>query len=565
MEPFLSFVGGCEFSHLIEELLSDPQKYFRFRCSHSFQDSDEVDAYTYVMENADAIIAEKPDAVIISQVVAFRSIMHSIQHNSASTKEQQDERLSEIVSQCETIIEKLSSLKVPIILQILPTARVNMLNRFKPNPAIYNEPQMFSKYYNATQELAVKYPNFYVMDLSNVCAINGYWNTLSRYDPPWHQHVGSSTGNIAREFMHWINYALRRTKKVKCIICDLDNTMWGGVIRDVGVENLEVRRTTERFRWNVLHILHVRGIMIGFISKNDPYLADDINSFIKEFLGPIKPVCLELSWDDKWQVLKNVQERLNIGMDSIFFIDDNKFERDQMKAMLPEVRVGDENIFEELLYMSELQPEFVTSESKNRSKYYIQEVKRQKASASMSREDFLKQCEYKIKLKRAELFDVNRITELVQRTNQLNTSIKRYTKEDVIAMGSDGEHDIFVAHVSDKFGDYGLVGVCISQYAGETYEIDTLLFSCRIMSRGVENYVLTTVLTYAKQQGFKRAVLRFHKGPKNDGMRKILEKNNFSEFENSDEEVVYGLDMETTQINTLPEWFTVEDQAVIAS
>ena len=560
MRPLLSFIGGCEFSYLIEELKSDPSKYFDFECSHTFSDSGATDAYLYVTENADSVIAEKPDAVIISQVDAIRKIMQATQFSNISSKEQQESQISEAVSQCEEIIKKLVPLNKPVILQYFPSSRMNLLNRFKPNPAVYNESQMLRRYVTAMEELSVKCPNFYFMDLTNVCAISGYWNTLKRFDPPWHQHVAYPAVDIAGEFSHWVNYVLRRTKKVKCVICDLDNTMWNGVIRDVGVENLEVRSTVERFRWNVLQVLHTRGIMIGFISKNDPYLADNINSFIGSFLGSIKPVCLELSWDDKWQVMKRVQEQLNIGMDSIFFVDDNEFERDQMRSMLPEVRVADENIFEELLYMSELQPEFVTSESKQRSKYYIQEAERDKASETMSREDFLKQCSYKIELKRAELFEVDRITELIQRTNQLNTSIKRYTKEDVISMGSDGEHDIFVSHVSDKFGDYGLVGVCIGQYAGETYEIDTLLFSCRVMSRGVEDYVLTTVLTYAQDQGFSRAVLRFHKGPKNDGMRKILEKNNFSEFENSDEEVVYGLDLKTTQINPLPEWFNSADQ-----
>jgi FkbH-like protein len=565
LAPLLSFIGGCEFSYLIEELIGHPDKYFEFNCSHTYPDSGATDAYLYVMENADAVIAENADAVIISQVDAIRQIMQSIQFHQVSSREEQESQISEIAGQCETMIKNLSPLKVPVILQYFPASRVNLLNRFKPNAATYNESQMLVKYVTAMEELSVKYPNFYFMDLSNVCAVSGYWKTLKRFDPPWHQHLTSPAVDIAEEFTHWINYVLRKTKKIKCVICDLDNTMWNGVIRDVGVENLEVRSTVERFRWNALRILNTRGILIGFISKNDPYLADDVNSFIGSFIGPIKPVCLELSWDDKWQVLKKVQERLNIGMDSIFFVDDNEFERDQMQSMLPEVRVSDENIFEELLYMSELQPEFVTGESKQRSKYYIQEVSRQKASETMSREDFLKQCNYKIELKRAELFDVNRITELVQRTNQLNTSIKRYTKEEVIAMGSDGEHDIFVGHVSDKFGDYGLVGVCIGQYAGDTYEIDTLLFSCRVMSRGVEDYVLTMVLTYAKEQGFSRAVLRFHKGPKNDGMRKILEKNNFSEFENSEEEVVYGLDLKTTQINPLPEWFNAAEQVEIAT
>ena len=563
MTPLLSFIGGCEFSYLIEALTADPDKFGEFQFYHTFADSGATDSYLFAKEYADKIIDQNPDVVVISQADALRKYMQMIQYNQVSSMAQQDQQIAEAVSQCEEIIDTLSPVDAPIILQYFPYSRVDMLNRFKPDPQTYNESQFLRKYVTAMEELAAKHAGFYFMNLTNVCAISGYWNNLKRFDPPWHQHLAHPATHIAEEFVHWADYVLRRSKKVKCVICDLDNTMWNGVIRDVGVENLEVRTDVERFRWNVLRVLHSRGIMIGFISKNDPYLADEVNGFIGQFLAGIKPVCLELSWDDKWQALKRVQEKLNIGIDSFMFIDDNEFERQQMQAMLADVRVADENIFEQLLYLPALQPEFVTSDSKKRSQYYAQEENRQQTAKTLSREDFLKQCDFHIKLKRAERFEVNRVTELIQRTNQLNASIKRYTKEEVLAMGKDGEHDIFVVHVSDKFGDYGLVGVCIGRYDGQVYEIDTLLFSCRVMSRGVEDYVLTSVLTYARENNYKKVILRFCKGPKNDGMRTILEKNNFAEFETDGENVTYGFDFASQQINPLPQWFTlVEDSAV---
>ncbi len=565
MTPLLSFIGGCEFTYLIEELAANQDRFGEFRFYHAFADSGATNSYLFVKEYGDKVIEQDPDVVIISLADVLRNYKRMIQFNQVSSRDQQDQQIAEAVSHCEEIIETLSPANVPIILQYFPSSRVDLLNRFKPDPQTYNESQFLRKYVTAMEDLAAKQANFYFMNLSNICAISGYWQNLKRYDPPWHQHVKHPAAHITEEFAHWIDYVLRRSKKIKCVICDLDNTMWKGVIRDVGVENLEVRIDVERFRWNVLRVLYSRGIMVGFISKNDPYLADEINGFTGQYLAGIKPVCLELSWDDKWQVLKRVQERLNIGIDSFMFIDDNEFERQQMQAMLPDVRVADEYIFEKLLYLPALQPEFVTSDSKKRSQYYAQEEKRQQTAETLSREDFLKQCDFHIKLKRAERFEVNRVTELIQRTNQLNTSIKRYTKEEVIAMGTGGEHDIFVVHVSDKFGDYGLVGVCIGRYDGEIYEIDTLLFSCRIMSRGVEDYVLTSVLTYARENNFKKVVLRFCKGPKNDGMRTILEKNGFSEFETDGENAVYAFDFSSQEINPLPEWFTlVEDDAIAA-
>jgi FkbH-like protein len=198
-----------------------------------------------------------------------------------------------------------------------------------------------------------------------------------------------------------------------------------------------------------------------------------------------------LNWKDKYENLSEVQQRLNIGLDSIVFIDDSPFEREQMKAAFPEVRVFDENIFEQLLYLPEFQPEFVTRESRDRTKFYVQEDRRQQAQGTLTKVDFLEQCQFKIGIGKMRPFEVDRVAELIQRTNQLNTSIKRYTKEQIISLGHDQDCDIFVVHVSDKFGDYGLVGVCIGFRRNSIYEIDTLAV------KGIGRETADSILLYA--------------------------------------------------------------------
>jgi FkbH-like protein len=328
------------------------------------------------------------------------------------------------------------------------------------------------------------------------------------------------------------------------------------------VENLEIRIDKERFHWNVLAILYARGILIGVISKNDSYLEADIKEFIKPHLAGMEFVSFRLNWKDKWENLLEIQQQLNIGTDSIAFIDDNQFEREQMKAMLPDVRVYDENIFEQLLYMPEFQPEFITAESKNRTKFYIQQNQRSQARSTLAKDDFLEQCRFKIDVKKMRPFEVDRVTELIQRTNQLNTSIKRYTKEQIIAFSRDQSCDIYTVNVSDKFGDYGLVGVCIALGKDNVYEIDTLLFSCRVMSKGVEDYTLTSVLSYAGAQNFERIILRFREGPKNEQMRTILSNNNFIESATTDDIVVYSFDLKQQQIKPYPKWFSPFQQDI---
>ena len=399
--------------------------------------------------------------------------------------------------------------------------------------------------------------NFYFLNLTNVCALHGFLNTFKPRDAPWYSHISHNAPHIAQEYTDLINYLRRRTKKIKCLMVDLDNTMWKGVVRDIGIENIQVRPDGERFNWAVLAALHARGIMIGFISKNDPELEPDIKNFIKQYTwGGLEFVFFSLSWQDKYVVMQEAQQQLNIGMDSIAFIDDSPFEREQMKAMLPEVSVYDENIFERLLYMPEFQPENITAESKNRTKYYLQEKQRTDLQHSTKdKEQFLKDCDFNVTVKPMEPFEISRVTELIQRTNQLNTSIKRYSQDEIVSFSKNPACDIFVVHVSDKFGEYGLVGVCIAFKNGGIYQIDTLLFSCRVMSKGVEDYTLTSILNHAKTQKFKCVTLQFRQGPKNDQMKTILENNYFTQSAGDDQLQTYCFDLTTQQIKPYQNWF----------
>ncbi|MHC4538550.1 MAG: HAD-IIIC family phosphatase, partial [Planctomycetota bacterium] len=558
MKPYLCFLGGCEFEHIIAELKSDPQEYFDFDYFYSFQHRGQTDPCTFLADCAPEVLEMKPNVVFLSQHDFMMVPITDIQLDAAVSREQQDLQLKELTDQCELMILTLLPLEVPIVMQFFPWFRINMLNRFKQAGPLYNEEQFMREYVAAMEELAARYPNFFLLNLTNVCSMYGFRHTLKQADAPWYSHIQHPATHPAKEYTHLVNYVLRRDKKVKCVIVDLDNTMWKGVIRDVGVEKLEVRIDRERFHWNVLGILYARGILIGVISKNDPYLEDDIRNFIRPHLTGIEFVCFTLNWKDKCENMLEVQQQLNIGLDSIAFIDDSPFEREQMKAVLPEVRGYDENIFEQLLYLPEFQPEFITRESKNRAKSYLQEGRRRQAQAvsASSRDDFLRQCQFEIDVRTMKPYEVDRVTELIQRTNQLNTSIKRYTKDQIIALSREQGCDIFVTHVCDKFGDYGLVGVCIGLHRGGVYEIDTLLFSCRVMSKGVEDYMLTLVLDHAHARNFEEAIVRFKRGPKNDQMRAILSKNNFIESASEGDSVICRFDLREQHIKPLPQWFS---------
>ena len=557
MKPFLYFIGGCEFVYTIRQLKSSPDKYFDFDYADSFESMGQTNAYKFLLEHAQDVYNKKPDAVILSQHDYMMSSISDIQLNQVQSKQRQLERLKELIDQCELMILTLSGLNVPIVMQFFPWFRTNLLNRFKHTADFLNEEQFIRLYITEMEKLTVRYPNFYFFDLTNICALHGYLNTFKPKDGPWYSHIAPNAPHVAQEYTDLINYLLRRTQKIKCLMVDLDNTMWKGVVRDVGIENIQVRADGERFNWAVLAALHARGIMIGFISKNDSHLETDIRNFIKEYTwGGLDFVFFSLSWMDKYQVMQEAQQQLNIALDSIAFIDDNAFEREQMKTMLPDVSVYDENIFERLLYMPEFQPENITSESKKRTKYYLQENQRTAIQhLAKDKEQFLKQCDFNINVKPMESFEISRVTELIQRTNQLNTSIKRYSQDQIVSFSKKPDCEIFVVHVSDKFGDYGLVGVCIAFKNESIYQIDTLLFSCRVMSKGVEDYTLTSLLNHAKTQNFKCVTLQFHQGPKNNQMKTILENNYFTQSTSDEQSVTYCFDMTRQQIKPYQNWF----------
>ena len=136
-----------------------------------------------------------------------------IQLNRVTSRQQQDQQLKDLVNQCELMIITLSQMNVPIPLQFFPWFRTNMLNRFKQPSPLMNEEQFMRKYITEMEELAARYPNFYVLNYTNVCAAHGFKNTLKPADAPWYSHVNFPTKHLAQEFTYYIDYALRRKKK----------------------------------------------------------------------------------------------------------------------------------------------------------------------------------------------------------------------------------------------------------------------------------------------------------------------------------------------------------------
>ena len=319
----------------------------------------------------------------------------------------------------------------------------------------------------------------------------------------------------------------------KCAILDLDNTLWGGVIGDDGLNNIQIgelgigQAFSDFQRW--LKQLGQRGIILAVCSKNNEDTAKE--PFLKhpDMILKLEDIALfTANWSDKASNIKYIQSVLNIGFDSMVFIDDNPFERELVKSMLPEITVPDIPD-DPALYKSYLieQNYFgtvsVSEEDSIRTQLYRQEADRALQKSLFDNiEDYLKSLEMIGTVKSFDSFDIPRIAQLTQRSNQFNLRTVRYSEDDIIRIANSDKHYTLSFHLKDKFGDHGLIGVVIlKETEPSVLFVDTWLMSCRVLKRTVEEFIVNTMLLCAKDHGYKKIIGEYIKTEKNSMVKSI--------------------------------------------
>jgi len=303
-------------------------------------------------------------------------------------------------------------------------------------------------------------------------------------------------------------------KSKKCLILDLDNTLWGGVIGDDGIEKIEIGNlgigeafsTFQRY----LKELKKRGIILAICSRNEFEIA--VEPFRKHpdmVLREDDIAVFVANWESKAKNIEYISNVLNIGIDSIVFIDDSVFERNLIKHIYPEILVPDMpedpaefvkhlnqlNLFETISY---------TDEDKKRAIYYRDDRLRNEEKKYFTNiDDYLKSLTMVAEFKRIEEVTLPRISQLIQRTNQFNLTTKRYSEKELVDMlYNENMYSLYVT-LKDKFGDNGIVAVLIAKREKEILVIDTWLMSCRVFSRGVEYFTMNEFVKFARDKGFR--------------------------------------------------------------
>lgn len=300
---------------------------------------------------------------------------------------------------------------------------------------------------------------------------------------------------------------------VKCVILDLDNTLWGGIVGDDGHLGIAIgaHGDGEAFYHFQHYLLSLkrRGILLAVCSKNDrenalrPFLEnpdmvlkrDDITVFVA-------------NWENKADNIRTIRDTLEIGFDSLVFLDDNPFERDLVRQMLPEVIVPDlpEDPSDYVRAVSELnlfEAASFSAEDLARSELYRQEADRRELRTQFtSIDDYLASLEMKIEVARFDKPRIPRIAQLMQRSNQFNLTTHRYNEAECEAMMLDVENCLpLQASLSDRLGEHGLISIVIVRPNEQELQITDWLMSCRVLTRGVEHHLMTRVVDYAKENG----------------------------------------------------------------
>ncbi|WP_030107143.1 HAD-IIIC family phosphatase [Actinoalloteichus caeruleus] len=339
-----------------------------------------------------------------------------------------------------------------------------------------------------------------------------------------------------------------RPGRIKCVVWDLDDTVWEGVLLEDERVTVRPEVVAELRRLDQLGVLH------SIASRNDPDLAMDrlrAEGLDHYFLHP------KITWNPKSSSIERIAADLNIGLDAIAFVDDQPFEREEVRFALPEVTTVDAADITEVLRRDEFHPRFVTDESRHRRAMYQSAAVRDQAEQDHqgTSEEFLATLDLRFTISRAEEADLQRAEELTVRTNQLNSTGRTYSYEELDRLRRSEDHLLLVAALTDRYGDYGKIGLALVERGDEVWHLRMMLMSCRVMARGVGTVLLNHVMRLAGEDG-ARLRADFVETGRNRMMYVTYAFAGFRELTRDGDSVVFESDLEVVQ--PMPGYLTVE-------
>ena len=377
-----------------------------------------------------------------------------------------------------------------------------------------NVRNVIDRFNSALQHEAANFSNIRIIEMDDVISIVGrsaafdlrfYFSSKAPYSNILFNKLASNVSLMTRGFGSYF---------YKALILDCDNTLWGGIIGEDLLAGIKLNPYDypSNIFWRVQNkvaALENNGTIICLCSKNNPDDVEEVltlhpNMVIKNRNLVIKKV----NWNDKVSNIREIAKELNIGLDSLVFVDDSDFEVEAVRSQLPMVKVFQvpKKLSDYPVMFQEIVDLFlaggVSAESRSKTEQYKQIAAAESLKAEFgSQEDYMKSLELKVELSRNLSSSTPRISELTQKSNQFNLTTRRYSEAEIASLMADEKSDVFSLVVKDKFGDSGLTGVAVISYNGNVAKIDNFLMSCRVIGRGVELVIWETIAREAIAKG----------------------------------------------------------------
>lgn len=401
-------------------------------------------------------------------------------------------------------------------------------------------------------EIVSRFSNAYLVDFMAISARIGGANVFDeRY---WHiakapvsRHALVPFGQEYGKFFRALSGKTR-----KCLVLDCDNTLWGGIVGEDGAKNIRIGTTFpgscfRDFQQEILN-LQQRGIILTICSKNNEKdVLDVLHNHPEMRIREEHLATWQINWDDKVTNIRRIATDLNIGLDSLVFIDDSPYECELVRSQLPEVAVLQvpkepsqmRNVLSAAAFFDSLN---FSGEDKQRTRMYRDQAQhnRMRTSAN-SLDDYLENLEMVADIGQADGLSIPRIAQLTQKTNQFNLTTKRYAEGDIRRFAESADSEVLFLRLRDRISDLGIIGAAIVTYNNLTAEIDTFLLSCRAIGRGAERALLAHIVENAWQKGAIRVRGKYIATAKNSQVANFYPENRFTAIESANSETIWEL------------------------
>lgn len=536
-----------------------------------FYESEYAQYYEEAVFQNDALSAFAPDIIFVFTT----SVNLKEQPSVFETKEEAEARINREYARYQSIWDGLAARYHAVIIQ-------NNFEMPAHLPLGSLDAVLWSGWRNTIESLnaqiaayALTHAGMYVHDVHYLASVLGMeqWFDLSQYSAYKLAVRYESMPFVALHAANVVKAVLGKTKK--CLVLDLDNTLWGGIIGDDGMEGIQIGKETPEAEaytafQRYLLTLKERGVLLAVCSKNEEVVAKLGFSHPDTVLQLDDFVAFQANWEPKDQNIRAIARQLNIGLDSLVFLDDNPAERAIVRQGVPEVAVPEVTGGDVVSYIRALErngyfePIAISEDDRKRSEAYRENKKRVELEASLdSYEDFLRSLDMQAEIASFQPIYYDRIAQLTNKSNQFNLTAFRYTRADIERMAKDSHYITLYGRLQDRFGDNGLVSVIIAEKEGSDVHIRLWLMSCRVLKRGMEEAMMDVLLARTRLAGGKKLIGYYYPTAKNGMVRDFYGLHGFSLLEDVAGAMVWVYDLAAKDTSPVQRHFIMVKEAEV--